>query len=84
MENKKQEGTLSTAIVRTTESTTVIPNQTAELIEKSFAENTIRNRRHALKCFDDWLNGRTCSDGLLAAYIIHLFDIGKPHEQSLS
>ena len=34
MENKKQEGTLSTAIVRTTESTTVIPNQTAELIEK--------------------------------------------------
>ena len=36
----------------------------SELIEKSFAENTVRNRRQALKHFDEWLNGRPCSDGL--------------------
>ena len=55
----------------------LIPNQTAELIEKSFAENTIRNRWHTLQKFDAWLNGRQISDGLLAEYITHLFDIGK-------
>ena len=55
----------------------LIPQPTAELIEKSFAENTVRNRRQALKHFDDWLNGRPCSDGLLAQYITHLFDQGK-------
>ena len=55
----------------------LIPQPTAELIEKSFAENTIRNRRLALKHFDDWLNGRPCSDGLLAQYITYLFDQGK-------
>ena len=55
----------------------LIPQPTAKLIEKSFAENTMRNRRQALKHFDDWLNGRPCSDGLLAQYITHLFDQGK-------
>ena len=34
-----------TAIVPTTKTTAeLIPNQTADLIEKSFAENTLRNR----------------------------------------
>ena len=50
----------------------LIPQPTAELIQKSFAENTIRNRKQALKHFDDWLNRRPCSDGLLAEYITHL------------
>ena len=73
-----KEKTQETAIVPTTETTTeLIPQPTAELIEKSFAENTMRNRRQALKHFDEWLNGRPCSDGLLAQYITYLFDIGK-------
>ena len=55
----------------------LIPNQTAELIEKSFAQNTIRNCRHALQKFREWLQGRQITDGLLAEYAIHLFDIGK-------
>ena len=72
------EKTQETAIVPTTESTTdLIPNQTARLVEKSFAENTLRNRRQALKQFQDWLQGREMRDGLLAEYITHLFDEGK-------
>ena len=55
----------------------LIPGQTADLIEKSFAQNTIRNRRQALKQFDEWLHGREIRDRLLAEYITHLFDIGK-------
>ena len=44
--NKK---TQQTAIVPTTETTAeLIPEPTARLVEKSFAENTLRNRRHAL------------------------------------
>ena len=78
MENDKLDSTPATAIVPSTEATAeLIPQPTAELIEKSFAENTVRNRRLALKHFDDWLNGRPCSDGLLAQYITHLFDEGK-------
>ena len=74
MKDKTQE----TAIVSTTETPAeLIPEPTARLVEKSFAENTIRNRRLALKHFDAWLNGRPYSDGLLAAYITHLFDEGK-------
>ena len=39
----------ATAIVPLTETTAeLIPQPTAELIEKSFAENTIRNCRHTL------------------------------------
>ena len=67
-----------TAIVPTTQiPAELIPNQTADLIEKSFAENTIRNRRHALQKFREWLQGRQITDGLLAEYITHLFDLGK-------
>ncbi|MXV82919.1 hypothetical protein F4Z98_06040 [Candidatus Poribacteria bacterium] len=55
----------------------LIPKPTVELIEKSFAENTLRNRRLALKHFGEWLNGQSYSDGLLAQYITHLFGIGK-------
>ena len=74
MENERLEGSL----VPTTETTAeLIPGQTAELIEKSFAENTIRNRRHALQKFDEWLQGKQITDGLLAEYITHLFDLGK-------
>lgn len=67
-----------TAIVPSTPATTeLIPEPTARLVEKSFAENTIRNRQHALQKFDEWLQGRQITDGLLAEYITHLFDIGK-------
>ena len=45
MKSEKRDNMPSTAIVPTTETTAeLIPGQTAELIEKSFAENTIRNR----------------------------------------
>ena len=45
MKNEKLDGDQETAIAPTTETTAeLIPNQTADLIEKSFAENTIRNR----------------------------------------
>ena len=75
MENEKLAGA---DLVPSPEPTAeLIPKPTAELIEKSFAENTVRNRRQALKHFDEWLNGRPCSDGLLAEYITHLFDQGK-------
>ena len=73
-----KEKTRETAIVPTTETTAeLIPPPTARLVEKSFAENTLRNRRQALKHFDGWLNGRSCWDRLLAEYITHLFDEGK-------
>ena len=68
---------LERAIVPSPEATTAIPEPTADLIKKSVADNTMRNRRQALKHFDEWLNGRPCSDGLLAEYATHLFDIGK-------
>ena len=78
MENEKPEVTQQTAIVPSTETTAeLIPEPTAELIEKSFAENTMRNRRQALKQFQGWLQGREIRDGLLAEYITHLFDEGK-------
>ena len=50
------------------------------MIEKSFAENTLRNCRHALQKFDEWLQGRPISDGLLAEYITHLHNEGKAPE----
>ena len=77
MEYKKQEGTPATALVPSPATAELIPEPTARLVEKSFAENTVRNRRQALKHFDEWLNGRPCLDGLLAQYITHLFDQGK-------
>ena len=78
MKNEKMDGVQKTAIVPTTETTAeLIPGQTADLIEKSFAENTMRNRRHALQKFREWLQGRQITDGLFAEYITHLFDIGK-------
>ena len=73
-----KEKTQETAIVPTPQPTAeLIPGQMAELIEKSFAENTMRNRRHALLKFREWLQGREIRDGLLAEYITHLFDLGK-------
>ena len=70
--------TQQTAIVPSAQPTAeLIPGQTAELIEKSFAQNTIRNRRHALKQVQEWLQGKQITDGLLAEYITHLFDLGK-------
>ena len=78
MNNKQLGGAQETAIVPSPKATAeLIPQQTAELIEKSFAENTIRNRRHALQKFDEWLQGKQITDGLLAEYITHLFDLGK-------
>ena len=57
MKNDKLDGNpQATAIVPSPESTAeLIPKPTADLIEKSFAKNTMRNRRHALQHFQDWL-----------------------------
>ena len=74
MKEKTQETAIVPSALPTAE---LIPGQTAELIKKSFAENTIRNRRHALQKFDEWLQGKQITDGLLAEYITHLFDLGK-------
>ena len=71
-----KERTQETVIVPTTE-TTAISEPTARLVEKSFADNTMRNRKQALRAFSYWLRGREITDGHLAAYITHLFDIGK-------
>ena len=72
-----KEETQATAIVPTTEATTAIPQQTARLVEKSIADNTMRNRKQALRAFSYWLRGREIADGHLAEYITHLFDLGK-------
>ncbi|MDE0636587.1 MAG: tyrosine-type recombinase/integrase [Candidatus Poribacteria bacterium] len=78
MKNDKLDSTQTTAIVPSTETTVeLIPEPTARLVEKSFAENTLRNRRHALEKFDEWLRGRPITDGLLAQYITNLFNDGK-------
>ena len=78
MRNEKTEGIQQTAIVPSTPATAeLIPQPTAHLIEKSFAQNTIRNRKHALQKFDEWLQGQQITDRHLAEYITHLFDIGK-------
>ena len=77
MKNNQPEERERTAIVPTTQATTAIPAPTAELIEKSFADNTMRNRKQALRAFSHWLNGREIADGLLAEYATHLHDIGK-------
>lgn len=78
MKNEKRDNMPSTAIVPSPESTTeLIPEPTSKLVEKSFAENTLRNRKLALQHFQDWLQGRQITDGLLAEYITHLFDEGK-------
>ena len=63
-----------TTIVPTTE---LIPQPTADLIKKSFAENTMRNRKQALRAFSYWLRGREITDGHLAEYITHLHNEGK-------
>ena len=73
MEDKK----LETAIVPSVKTTTAIPQPTVELIAKSFAPNTMRNRKQALRGFAHWLREREITDGLLAEYATHLFDIGK-------
>lgn len=73
-----KERTQEIAIVPMTETTAeLITEPTARLVEKSLAENTIRNRRHALEKFDEWLRGRPITDGLLAQYITDLFNDGK-------
>ena len=69
-----KEETQETAIVPVAES---IPEQTARLVEKSIADNTMRNRKQALRAFSYWLRGREITDGHLAEYATHLFDQGK-------
>ena len=52
-----KERTQETVIVPTTETTTAISEPTARLVEKSFADNTMRNRKQALRAFSYWLRG---------------------------
>ena len=68
MEDKRLDDTQETAIVLTTEATTAIPEQTARLVEKSIADNTMRNRKQALRAFSYWLRGREITDRHLAEY----------------
>ena len=66
------------ALVPSPETTAeTISEPTARLVEKSFADNTMRNRKQALQAFSYWLRGREITDGRLAEYATHLFDIGK-------
>lgn len=52
--------TRETSIVPLVETTVeLIPEPTARLVEKSFAENTIRNRQQALKQFQKVATGVT-------------------------
>ena len=74
MKNETQETAIVPSAAGTAE---VIPQLTARLVEKSFAENTMRNRKLALRKFSYWLQGREITDGRLAEYATHLFDIGK-------
>ena len=54
MKNEKTEKIQVTAIVPSTETTTkLLPAPTARLVEKSFAENTVRNQRHAFEKFSE-------------------------------
>ncbi len=47
------------AIVPLTKTTAeLISEPTARLVEKPFAENTLRNHLHALQSFEKWLRGR--------------------------
>ena len=77
MKNEKPGETQETAIVPTTETTTAIPEQTARLVEKSIADNTMRNRKQALRAFFILVAGTGDNRRTLAAYITHLFDQGK-------
>ena len=45
------------------ESEELIPEPTARLVEKSIAENTMRNRKQALRAFSYWLRGRGQRNG---------------------
>ena len=75
MKNDKRKGT---DLIPSPETTAeLIPQPTVDLIKKSFAKNTLRNRRQALKQFQDWLQSQPITDGRLAQYITHLFDEGK-------
>ena len=68
-----KEKTQATAIVPSAEATAeLIPGQTAELIAKSFAENTMRNRKQALRAFAKWLRNREitgCSLNISRTYL---------------
>ena len=57
MENEKLDGNPQEADLVPSPKATVelISQPTAEMIEKSFAQNTVRNRQQALKQFQDWL-----------------------------
>ena len=73
MKNERLEGAKETTIALSPKTTAeFIPEPTARLVKKSFAQNTIRNRKHALQKFGAWLQGRPITDGLLAEYITHL------------
>ena len=51
MKNERLDGAQETAIVPTTETTTAIPEPTARLVEKSFADNTMRESQTGVAGF---------------------------------
>ena len=55
---------------------TVVSQETAELIEKSVSDNTKRAYRTSLRQLEDWLGGRSITDALLAEHITELHHQG--------
>ena len=51
--------------------------ETARLIKKSKSENTIKAYQFAILKFQDWLNGASPTDNIIADYLTHLFTHGK-------
>ena len=60
MNNKTQKTAIVPSAAGTAES---IPEPIARLVEKSFAENTMRNRKQALRAFSYWLRGERSQTG---------------------
>lgn len=54
-----------------------VSQETAELIQASVADNTIRAYRASIRQVEVWLSGRVLSDALLAEYITELHAEGK-------
>lgn len=54
-----------------------VSDDTKALITASVSENTLRNYRYWSKEIEQWLDGRSLEDGLLAEYITNLHQQGK-------
>lgn len=53
--NPQETSTVPSTEVKTEVKHELIPDPTAQLVEKPFAKNILRNSRQALQKFDEWL-----------------------------